>query len=99
MWCIILVFIVMGIGYLFNISSINKNGNEFMIAMILSSILWRISYYFNVTAAIILIMAIMLSYQYKHGPINAKERNFDEIWVCLLLNCGLPLFAYYLQLP
>eukprot|EP01083_Nonionella_stella_P021112 58537_1 len=104
---IVLVLMVILIGYLFNISALQRNNNsdnEFTAAVSLSifvayiALRW-VSYYFNVTAAFILLAAIFLSHQYKHGPIYANQRNLDEIWMCLLVNCGLPLFAYYMQCP
>jgi len=101
---VLCVSVVLGVGYLFSISSMTRHPQRFMTAAGISVativIAWRwIAHYFNVTAAFILIAAIVLAYQYKHAPINAKQRNLDELWLCLLLNCGLPLFAYYLQCP
>ena len=101
---IILIGIVIIIGALFANSSLNRNTNDFFIAVALSvvmiyiSIYW-ISYYYNTTSAFILIMAVLLSYSYKQPPIYAKQRNLDELLICLILNVGLPLFAYYMQLP
>eukprot|EP00484_Ammonia_sp_Unknown_P030834 CAMPEP_0197053746 /NCGR_PEP_ID=MMETSP1384-20130603/27923_1 /TAXON_ID=29189 /ORGANISM="Ammonia sp." /LENGTH=583 /DNA_ID=CAMNT_0042486687 /DNA_START=102 /DNA_END=1853 /DNA_ORIENTATION=+ len=101
---IVCLLAVMLIAYLFNMSSLRRNRNEFTMAVILAMLLiyfavYWISYYFNSTASLILIVAVILAHQYKHAPLCMKQRNLDEIWICLMLNCGIPLFAYYMQLP
>ncbi|ETO24134.1 hypothetical protein RFI_13025 [Reticulomyxa filosa] len=48
-------------------------------------------------SACVLVAALILSHQYTRGPIHASQTIFAELWVCLILNVGLPVFGYFIN--
>lgn len=100
----LLIALVLGIGVLFERAATLRDWNALVAASVLSvatcyiAVVW-VAVLVNVSAAAVLVAAVLMAFQYSHGPVAAKGRHLDEIWICILFNCGLVLFSYFMQCP